>query len=282
MHALISTTFWDTFVITTNTRARGFYPKTQAFLDVLDIVRMDGGLFPPVRVHEAERTSDSSYVVDVFCTYRSPYEYLNPNAYIRMDQDRPVDVLIKDMMGHILRYREPYVRERIEEWWKSCAKSSSKTPLKTWMTGKTLRSFGEMMQKSFPYGLLLTRFLWDFSPTQWSKVMHQKPPLTLEILKDVALQKTAECMGGWNHKHFEGRLRSPDHSEKKPLAWRFSPLMMPTTGYPLQSPKFYLGPPRGGPERYVGQLWANVASFAGNTRRQREVWKAIKALSGAG
>ena len=42
-------------------KSEGLLPENPGISDVLDIVRMDvKGLFPSVRVHEAERTSDSS------------------------------------------------------------------------------------------------------------------------------------------------------------------------------------------------------------------------------
>ena len=123
-------------------KSEGLLPENPGISDVLNLVRMDVEVSSLLYgyMRQSEQAIRAAWV-DVFCAYRSPHEYLNPNAYICMNQDRSVDALIKDMMRHILRYREPYVRERVEEWWKSCAKSSSKNPLKTWTTGKTLRSF---------------------------------------------------------------------------------------------------------------------------------------------
>ena len=122
-------------------KSEGLLPENPGISDVLDIVRMDVEVSSLLYgyMRQSEQAIRATWV-DVFCTYRSPHEYLNPDAYICMNQDRPVDALIKDMMRHILRYREPYVRERAEEWWKSCAKSSSKTPsenLDDWEDGSS-------------------------------------------------------------------------------------------------------------------------------------------------
>lgn len=137
----------------------GLLPGNPDISDVLDIVRMDVKVSSLLYgyMRQSEQAIRAAWV-DVFCTYRSPHEYLNPDAYICMNQDRPVDALIKDMMRHILRYREPYVRERIEEWWKSCAKSSSKTPSENLDDWEDVEELREMMQKELPCGLLSIRF----------------------------------------------------------------------------------------------------------------------------
>lgn len=137
----------------------GLLPENPDISDVLDIVRMDVAVSSLLYgyMRQSEQAIRAAWV-DVFCTYRSPHEYLNPDAYLCMNQDRPVDALIKDMMRHILRYREPYVRERIEEWWKSCGKGSSKAPsenLDDWQDVEELR---KMMQKELPLWSVVDSF----------------------------------------------------------------------------------------------------------------------------
>ncbi len=86
-------------------KSEGLLPENSGISDVLNLVRMDVKVSSLLYgyMRQSEQAIRAAWV-DVFCTYRSPHEYLNPNAYICMNQDRPVDALIKDMMRHILRY----------------------------------------------------------------------------------------------------------------------------------------------------------------------------------
>ncbi len=69
-------------------KSEGLLPENPGISDVLDIVRMDVEVSSLLYgyMRQSEQAIRATWV-DVFCTYRSPYEYLNPNAYICMDQD---------------------------------------------------------------------------------------------------------------------------------------------------------------------------------------------------
>ena len=214
--------------------------------------------------------------VDVFCTYRGPHEYLNPDAYICMNQDRPVDALIKDMMRHILRYREPYVRERIEEWWKFCAKSSSKNPSESLEDWEDVEALREMMQKELPLWSVVDSFsLGLLSHAVVQSYASETSAESGEAEKLLLYKKTAEYMGV-NHKHFEGRLKSLTTLRNR-VAHGSRLWMMPTTDTSAK-PKIFAKDLREADPKGMLVSFANVALLQGNTRRQREAWKAIKAL----
>ena len=239
-------------------KSEGLLPENPGISDVLNLVRMDVEVSSLLYgyMRQSEQAIRAAWV-DVFCTYRSPHEYLNPDAYICMDQDRPVDALIKDMMRHILRYREPYVRERVEEWWKSCAKSSSKTP------SENLWSVVD----SFSLGLLSHAVVQSYASETSADSGDPE--------KMLLYKKTAERMGV-NHKHFEGRLRSLTTLRNR-VAHGSRLWMMPTTDTPAK-PKIFAKDLREADPKGMLVSFANVALLQGNTRRQREAWKAIKAL----
>ena len=255
----------------------GFLPKKPDISDVLDIVRMDVAVSSLLYgyMRQSEQAIRAAWV-DVFCTYRGPHEYLNPDAYICMNQDRPVDALIKDMMRHILRYREPYVRERIEEWWKSCAKSSSKNPSESLEDWEDVEALREMMQKELPLWSVVD----SFSLGLLSRAVVQSYALETsaesgEAEKLLLYKKTAEYMGV-NHKHFEGRLKSLTTLRNR-VAHGSRLWMMPTTDTSAK-PKIFAKDLREADPKGMLVSFANVALLQGNTRRQREAWKAIKAL----
>lgn len=84
---------------------------------VLDIVRMDTRVASLLQgyIREGEQAIRSAWV-KAFCSQRKYYgldysEYLNPDSYSSGTQ------ITKGMMGHILRYNEPYVSKRIMHWW---------------------------------------------------------------------------------------------------------------------------------------------------------------------
>ena len=65
-------------------KSEGASTENPGILDVLDIVRMDVEVSsPPVRVHEGRANKRFELRGWTYSAlYRSPYEYLNPNAYI--------------------------------------------------------------------------------------------------------------------------------------------------------------------------------------------------------
>lgn len=258
-------------------KSEGLLPEKPNISDVLDIVRMDVAVSSLLYgyMRQSEQAIRAAWV-DVFCTYRSPHEYLNPNAYICMNQDRPVDALIKDMMRHILRYREPYVRERIEEWWKSCGKGSSKTPSENLDDWKDVEELRLKMQKELPLWSVVDSFsLGLLSHAVAQSYASETSTESGDVEKLLLYKKTAEYMGV-NHKHFEGRLKS-----LTTLRNRVAPgsrlWMMPTTDTPAK-PKIFAKDLREADPKGMLVSFANVALLQGNTRRQRETWKAIKAL----
>ena len=111
-----------------------------------------------------------------------------------MNQDRPVDALIKDMMRHILRYREPYVRERIEEWWKSCGKSSSKNPSENLDDWEDVEELREMMQKELPLWSVVDSFSLGLLSHAVAKVMLQELSPSPETLKSCCSTKRQQSV----------------------------------------------------------------------------------------
>ncbi|BAI65694.1 phosphoribosylaminoimidazole synthetase [Rothia mucilaginosa DY-18] len=105
---------------------------------VLDIVRMDTRVTSLLQgyIREGEQAIRSAWI-KAFCSGCDKYgreysEYLNPDSY-------PGDERItRDMMAHILRYREPYVRKHIRRWWRQRVKANPSlkderfTDLKNW------------------------------------------------------------------------------------------------------------------------------------------------------
>ena len=125
---------------------------------VLDIVRMDTRVTSLLQgyIREGEQAIRSAWV-KAFCSECKKYgreysEYLNSDSYSKDEG------ITKAMMGHILRYGEPYVRERIEEWWKSCAKSSSDKPSKNLNDWEDVEELREMMQKELPLWSVVDSF----------------------------------------------------------------------------------------------------------------------------
>ena len=258
-------------------KSEGLLPENSGISDVLNLVRMDVKVSSLLYgyMRQSEQAIRAAWV-DVFCTYRSPHEYLNPNAYICMNQDRPVDALIKDMMRHILRYREPYVRERIEEWWKSCGKSSSKNPSENLDDWEDVEELREMMQKELPLWSVVDSFsLGLLSHAVVQSYASETSAESGEPEKMLLYKKTAERMGV-NHKHFEGRLKSLTTLRNR-VAHGSRLWMMPTTDTPAK-PKIFAKDLREADPKGMLVSFANVALLQGNTRRQREAWKAIKAL----
>lgn len=258
---------------------KGLLSENPDISDVLDIVRMDVKVSSLLYgyMRQSEQAIRAAWV-DVFCTYRSPHEYLNPDAYICMDQDRPVDVLIKDMMRHILRYREPYVRERIEVWWKSCAKSSSKTPSENLDDWEDVEELRLKMQKELPLWSVVDSFsLGLLSHAVVQSYASGTIPESGDAEKLLLYKKTAEYMGV-NHKHFEGRLKSLTTLRNR-VAHGSRLWMMPTTDTSAK-PKIFAKDLRDADPKGMLVSFANVALLQGNTRRQTDAWKAIKALVG--
>ena len=88
-------------------------------------------------------------------------------------------------------------------------------------------------------------------------------------------KKTAGYMGV-NHKHFEGRLKSLTTLRNR-VAHGSRLWMMPTTDTSAK-PKIFAKDLREADPKGMLVSFANVALLQGNTCRQREAWKAIKAL----
>ena len=256
-------------------KSEGLLPENPGISDVLDIVRMDVEVSSLLYgyMRQSEQAIRATWV-DVFCTYRSPYEYLNPNAYICMDQDRPVDVLIKDMMRHILRYREPYVRERIEKWWKSCSRDphTRLEHLEDWGDIEELR---KKMQRELPLWSVVDSFSMGVLSRAVSQSILVAAEESVDIEKMMLYKKTAEYMG-INHKHFEGRLKSLTTLRNR-VAHGSRLWMMPTTDTSAK-PKIFKKDLREADRKGMLVSFANVALLQGNARRQREAWDAIKAL----
>lgn len=256
---------------------KGFLPEQPNISDVLDIVRMDVKVSS--LMYEYMRQSEQAIRaawVHVFCTHRSPNEYLNPDAYICMDRKKPVDTLIKDMMRHILRYREPYVRERIEQWWKSCARTSSKNPSESLDDWKDVEALREMMQKELPLWSVVD----SFSLGLLSRAVVQSYALETstesgDAEKLLLYKKTAEYMGV-HHKHFGVRLKSLTTLRNR-VAHGSRLWMMPTTDTSAKPNMFTDDLSEADPKGMLVSF-ANVALLQGNTRRQREAWDAIKDL----
>ena len=252
-------------------------PGNPALSEVLDIVRMDTQVSSLIYnyLRQAEQALRTAWV-HVFCTHRSPNEYLNPDAYICMDRKKPVDTLIKDMMRHILRYREPYVRERIEQWWKSCARTSSKNPSESLDDWKDVEALREMMQKELPLWSVVD----SFSLGLLSRAVVQSYALETstesgDAEKLLLYKKTAEYMGV-HHKHFGVRLKSLTTLRNR-VAHGSRLWMMPTTDTSAKPNMFTDDLSEADPKGMLVSF-ANVALLQGNTRRQREAWDAIKDL----
>ena len=180
------------------------------------------------------------------------------------------------MMRHILRYREPYVRERIEEWWKSCAKSSSKNPSESLEDWEDVEALREMMQKELPLWSVVDSFsLGLLSHAVVQSYASETSAESGEAEKLLLYKKTAEYMGV-NHKHFEGRLKSLTTLRNR-VAHGSRLWVMPTTDTSAK-PKVFAKDLREADPKGMLVSFANVALLQGNTRRQREAWKAIKAL----
>lgn len=258
-------------------KKEGAIPGKPALSEVLDIVRMDTQVSSLIYnyLRQAEQALRTAWV-HVFCDERSPFEYLNPDAYYSTNQNKTGETLTRDMMRHILRYREPYVRERIEEWWKSCAKSSSKTPsenLDDWEDVEELRT---KMQKELPLWSVVDSFsLGLLSHAVVQSYASGTIPESGDAEKLLLYKKTAERMGV-NHKHFEGRLRSLTTLRNR-VAHGSRLWMMPTTDTSAK-PKIFKKDLREADRKGMLVSFANVALLQGNARRQREAWDAIKAL----
>ena len=255
----------------------GFLPEQPNISDVLDIVRMDvevsSLLYKYMR--QSEQAIRAAWV-HVFCTHRSPNEYLNPDAYICMDRKKPVDTLIKDMMRHILRYREPYVRERVEEWWKSCAKSSSKNPSENLDDWEDVEELREMMQKELPLWSVVDSFsLGLLSRAVVQSYASETSTESGDAKKLLLYKKTAEYMGV-HHRRFEVRLKSLTTLRNR-VAHGSRLWMMPTTDTSAKPNMFTDDLSEADPKGMLVSF-ANVALLQGNARRQREAWDAIKAL----
>lgn len=257
----------------------GLLPENPDISDVLDIVRMDVAVSSLLYgyMRQSEQAIRAAWV-DVFCTYRSPHEYLNPDAYLCVSQERPVDALIKDMMRHILRYRELYVRERIEAWWTSYGKGSSKTPSENFDDWENVEELRKMMQKELPLWSVVDSFsLGLLSHAVVQSYASETSTESGDAEKLLLYKKTAEYMGV-NHKHFEGRLKSLTTLRNR-VAHGSRLWMMPTTDTSAK-PKIFAKDLREADPKGMLVSFANVALLQGNTRRQTEAWKAIKALVG--
>ena len=255
----------------------GLLPENPDISDVLDIVRMDVAVSSRLYgyVRQSEQAIRAAWV-KAFCSKRQPSDYLNPDAYLCMNQDRPVDTLIKDMMRHILRYREPYVRERIEAWWKSYGKGSSKTPSENLDDWENVEELRKMMQKELPLWSVVDSFsLGLLSHAVVQSYASETSTESGDAEKLLLYKKTAEYMGV-NHKHFEGRLKSLTTLRNR-VAHGSRLWMMPTTDTSAK-PKVFAKDLREADPKGMLVSFANVALLQGNTRRQREAWKAIKAL----
>ncbi len=255
----------------------GLLPENPDISDVLDIVRMDVAVSSLLYgyVRQSEQAIRAAWV-KAFCSKRQPSDYLNPDAYLCMNQDRPVDTLIKDMMRHILRYREPYVRERIEAWWKSYGKGSSKTPSENLDDWENVEELRKMMQKELPLWSVVDSFsLGLLSHAVVQSYASETSTESGDAEKLLLYKKTAEYMGV-NHKHFEGRLRSLTTLRNR-VAHGSRLWMMPTTDTPAK-PKIFAKDLREADPKGMLVSFANVALLQGNTRRQTDAWKAIKAL----
>lgn len=257
----------------------GLLPENPDISDVLDIVRMDVAVSSLLYgyVRQSEQAIRAAWV-KAFCSKRQPSDYLNPDAYLCMNQDRPVDTLIKDMMRHILRYREPYVRERIEAWWKSYGKGSSKTPSENLDDWENVEELRKMMQKELPLWSVVDSFsLGLLSHAVVQSYASETSTESGDAEKLLLYKKTAEYMGV-NHKHFEGRLKSLTTLRNR-VAHGSRLWMMPTTDTSAK-PKIFAKDLRDADPKGMLISFANVALLQGNTRRQTEAWTAIKALVG--
>lgn len=257
----------------------GLLPENPDISDVLDIVRMDVAVSSLLYgyVRQSEQAIRAAWV-KAFCSKRHPSDYLNPDAYLCMNQDRPVDTLIKDMMRHILRYREPYVRERIEAWWKSYGKGSSKTPSENLDDWENVEELRKMMQKELPLWSVVDSFsLGLLSHAVVQSYASETSTESGDAEKLLLYKKTAEYMGV-NHKHFEGRLKSLTTLRNR-VAHGSRLWMMPTTDTSAK-PKIFAKDLRDADPKGMLVSFANVALLQGNTRRQTEAWTAIKALVG--
>lgn len=255
----------------------GLLPENPDISDVLDIVRMDVAVSSLLYgyVRQSEQAIRAAWV-KAFCSKRQSSDYLNPDAYLCMNQDRPVDTLIKDMMRHILRYREPYVRERIEAWWKSYGKGSSKTPSENLDDWENVEELRKMIQKELPLWSVVDSFsLGLLSHAVVQSYASETSAESGEPEKMLLYKKTAEYMGV-NHKHFEGRLKSLTTLRNR-VAHGSRLWMMPTTDTSAK-PKIFAKDLREADPKGMLVSFANVALLQGNTRRQTDAWKAIKAL----
>ena len=256
-------------------KSEGLLPENPGISDVLNLVRMDVEVSSLLYgyMRQSEQAIRAAWV-DVFCAYRSPHEYLNPNAYICMNQDRSVDALIKDMMRHILRYREPYVRERIEKWWKSCSRDphTRLEHLEDWGDIEELR---KKMQRELPLWSVVDSFSMGVLSRAVSQSILVAAEESVDIEKMMLYKKTAEYMG-INHKHFEGRLKSLTTLRNR-VAHGSRLWMMPTTDTSAK-PKIFKKDLREADRKGMLVSFANVALLQGSARRQREAWDAIKAL----
>ncbi len=256
-------------------KKEGAIPGKPALSEVLDIVRMDTQVSSLIYnyLRQAEQALRTAWV-HVFCDERSPFEYLNPDAYYSTNQNKTGETLTRDMMRHILRYREPYVRERIEKWWKSCSRDphTRLEHLEDWGDIEELR---KKMQRELPLWSVVDSFSMGVLSRAVSQSILVAAEESVDIEKMMLYKKTAEYMG-INHKHFEGRLKSLTTLRNR-VAHGSRLWMMPTTDTSAK-PKIFKKDLREADRKGMLVSFANVALLQGNARRQREAWDAIKAL----
>lgn len=256
-------------------KSEGLLPENPGISDVLNLVRMDVEVSSLLYgyMRQSEQAIRAAWV-HVFCDERSPFEYLNPDAYYSTNQNKTGETLTRDMMRHILRYREPYVRERIEKWWKSCSRDphTRLEHLEDWGDIEELR---KKMQRELPLWSVVDSFSMGVLSRAVSQSILVAAEESVDIEKMMLYKKTAEYMG-INHKHFEGRLKSLTTLRNR-VAHGSRLWMMPTTDTSAK-PKIFAKDLREADRKGMLVSFANVALLQGNTRRQREAWKAIKAL----
>mgnify|MGYP000950999403 FL=1 len=177
-------------------------------------------------------------------------------------------------MRHILRYREPYVRERIEKWWKSCSRDphTRLEHLEDWGDIEELR---KKIQRELPLWSVVDSFSMGVLSRAVSQSILVVAEESVDVEKMMLYKKTAEYMG-INHKHFEGRLKSLTTLRNR-VAHGSRLWMMPTTDTSAK-PSIFKKDLREADSKGMLVSFANVALFQGNARRQRDAWTAIKAL----
>lgn len=271
LRALISTTFWDTFVITTYNKYKneGFLPEKPNISDVLDIVRMDVAVSSLLYgyMRQSEQALRAAWV-KAFCSKHQPSDYLNPQVYLALDEYRTGELFTKDMMRHILRYREPYVRKKLENLWEGRGKPS-----------EILEDWGDIngLRHKIANALPLWSVVDSFSLGVLSYAVTQSYILdgSGEAKKQMLYKETALQMGV-SHKHFDTRLRSLTTLRNR-VAHGSRLWMVPTTDTPAR-PAIFAKDLREADRKGMLVSFANVALLQGNARRQREAWDAIKAL----